>query len=63
MSTEFTETKALLIALESGESEELHTYLVNNFYSGELAALARACRALSWSCHDARDELERRQEP
>ena len=47
--TRFTETEALLLALEYGESEELMDYLLENFLPGELDHLARACRALNWS--------------
>lgn len=50
--TQFTETEALLIALDHGESDELTDYLIANFLPGELANLSRACRALSWSCGD-----------
>lgn len=49
--TPYTETEALLIALEDGECDRLHDYLAANFLPAELRALSRACRALSWTCH------------
>jgi hypothetical protein len=58
--TEFSETRALLIALEEGESDRLSEYLTENFYPNELEKLARACRAVSWTASDVRSEVERR---
>lgn len=57
--TQFTETEALLIALEHGESNELHDYLLANFLPGELIKLQRACRALAWTANAAEAEMRR----
>ena len=58
--TPFIETEALVIALEDGESDRLHDYVVENLLPNEAAKLAMACRALSWTLSDAKGEIDGR---
>lgn len=57
--TQFTETEALLLALNDDE-ERLEAYLLENFLPGELDNLSRACGLLKFAARDAAAELRER---
>lgn len=57
--TNFTETEALLYALER-DSDEVREYLTENFMPKELRHLKKGAERLAEFCDDVEDEVQRR---